>query len=359
MLVITDISDYDFIADCIVKNKINESIKKDMASKVFKLLSNYDKKISNYLSNNNEFELPEKLISEELRYGENPHQVGFLHKDNQVHGIANSVILSGKKMSYNNYLDADVAFSASNNFEKNCVAIVKHSNVCGLSVRDKQINAFKEALKGDPVSAYGGILGLNTEVKEDVAKEIIKNFFEIIIAPKYDEHALNILKTKKNLRIILSNFKSPEYYSLRSISGGFLAQSQNINEDYELNIVSDKKPDNQQLEDLKFAWNLSSFIKSNSIILVKNKTLIGMGAGQPNRVMSVKIAGEVAGKNSNDSVLASDAFFPFIDSVIKADQLGVKCIIQPGGSINDSDVIDEVNRRGIIMIFTNQRRFTH
>ena len=126
-----------------------------------------------------------------------------------------------------------------------------------------------------------------------------------------------------------------------------------------MNIVSDKKPDNQQLEDLKFAWNLSSFIKSNSILLVKNKTLIGMGAGQPNRVMSVKIAGEVAGKNSNGSVLASDAFFPFIDSVIKADELGIKCIIQPGGSINDSDVIDEANRRGMIMIFTNQRRFTH
>ena len=145
----------------------------------------------------------------------------------------------------------------------------------------------------------------------------------------------------------------------RSISGGYLAQSQNINEDYELNIVSEKKPNNQQLDDLKFAWNLCSFIKSNSILLVKNKTLLGMGAGQPNRVMSVKIAGEVAGKKSFDSVLASDAFFPFTDSVIKADELGVKCIIQPGGSINDLDVIEEANKRGIVMIFTNQRRFTH
>jgi len=146
---------------------------------------------------------------------------------------------------------------------------------------------------------------------------------------------------------------------LKSISGGFLAQSQNINEDYEINIVSEKKPDNKQLEDLKFAWNLSSFIKSNSILLVKNKTLLGMGAGQPNRIMSVKIAGEVAGKKSNGSVLASDAFFPFIDSVIKAHELGVKCIIQPGGSINDIDIIKEANKREIVMIFTNQRRFTH
>ncbi len=146
---------------------------------------------------------------------------------------------------------------------------------------------------------------------------------------------------------------------MKSISGGFLAQSQNINEDYEINIVSEKKPDNKQLEDLKFAWNLSSFIKSNSILLVKNKTLLGMGAGQPNRIMSVKIAGEVAGKKSNGSVLASDAFFPFIDSVIKAHELGVKCIIQPGGSINDIDIIKEANKREIVMIFTNQRRFTH
>ena len=231
--------------------------------------------------------------------------------------------------------------------------------MCGLSVRDEQIDAFKEAMQGDPISAYGGILGLNYKVNENVAKEIIKNFFEIIIAPQYDNNALKILKSKKNLRIIESNFKKLEGYSLKSISGGFLAQSQNINEDYELNIVSDKKPDNQQLEDLKFAWNLSSFIKSNSILLVKNKTLLGMGAGQPNRVMSVKIAGEVAGKKSIGSVLASDAFFPFIDSVIKADELGVKCIIQPGGSINDNDVINEANRREIVMIFTNQRRFTH
>ena len=145
----------------------------------------------------------------------------------------------------------------------------------------------------------------------------------------------------------------------RSISGGFLAQSQNINENYDLDIVTERKPDSIQLADLKFAWNLCLFIKSNSIILVKNQTLLGMGAGQPNRVMSVKIAGEVAGKKSNGSILASDAFFPFTDSVIKADDLGVKCIIQPGGSINDKDVINEANNRGIVMIFTNQRRFTH
>ncbi len=359
VLVLIDPLDYDYIAHCIMNDKIDESIKKNLASKVFKFLSNYDKKISNYLSNKKEFEVPNNLISEELRYGENPHQSGFLHKDNSEYGIANSVKLSGKKMSYNNYLDADVAFLAANNFEKNCVAIVKHSNVCGLSVRDIQVDAFKEALQGDPISSYGGILGFNSEIKENAAKEIIKSFFEIIVAPDFNKRSLEILKSKKNLRIIKSKFENTKDIYLRSISGGFLTQSQNINEDYQLNIVSEKSPDNHQLEDLKFAWDLSAFIKSNSILLVKNKTLLGMGAGQPNRVMSVKIAGEVAGKKSIGSVMASDAFFPFTDSIIKADDLGVKCIIQPGGSINDEDVINEANKRGIVMIFTNQRRFTH
>ncbi len=359
ILVISDPSDYDFIADRILDDEVDEAIRKKLATKVFNFLSNYDNKISKYLSNNNEFDFPQNLISEDLRYGENPHQRGILLKSNLNYGVANSIKLSGKKMSYNNYLDADVAFTASHYFEKNSVAIVKHSNVCGLSVNDNQVDAFKAALDGDPISAYGGIIGFNTMVKEEAAKEIVKNFFEIIIAPKFDKKSLLILKSKKNLRIIEAKFKNDEGLLFRSISGGILAQSHNIDEDYDLDIVTEKKPDYEQLSDLKFAWNLCLFIKSNSIILVKNKTLLGMGAGQPNRIMSVKIAGEVAGKKSKGSVLASDAFFPFTDSIIKADNLGIKCIIQPGGSINDEEVIKEANKRGIIMIFTNQRRFTH
>ena len=359
LIVIMDPDDYDFIADCLVKNKLDETIRKKLASKVFNFLSNYDKQISKYLSSNNDLEFPQDLTYENLRYGENPHQLGILLKKNLDYGIANSRILSGKKMSYNNYLDADVAFLSSHSFEKNCVSIVKHSNVCGLSIDNNQAKAFKKALEGDPISSYGGILGFNTEVNPEAAKQIIKNFFEIIVAPKFSKESLEILKTKKNLRIIESKFKESEDLFFRSISGGLLAQSQNIIEDYNFKIVSENKPDKQQLIDLKFAWDLSSFIKSNSILLVKDKTLLGMGAGQPNRVMSVKIAGAVAGKKSNGSVLASDAFFPFTDSVIKADELGVKCIIQPGGSINDEDVINEANDRDIVMIFTNQRRFTH
>tara|TARA_B100000902_G_scaffold400014_1_gene474562 strand:- start:7530 stop:9029 length:1500 start_codon:yes stop_codon:yes gene_type:complete len=359
LIVLSDPSDYSKTIESIIKNKVTDSFKKHLAVKVFRLLSNYDNKISNYLNDTSELNFPKNIEFKNLRYGENPHQKGYIYSNNFNGGIANSKIIAGKKMSYNNYLDSDVAFLSSNYFEKNCVSVVKHTNVCGLSVNKKQIEAFKDSIKGDPISSFGGILGFNSEVEEEVANEIIKNFFEIIVAPKFSEESLNILKSKKNLRIIKANYKNTNELHFRSISGGLLAQSQNLMEGYDQKIVTEIKPSEKQFIDLKFAWDLSSFIKSNSILLVKNKTLLGMGAGQPNRIMSVQIAGEVAGIESNGSVLASDAFFPFPDSIIKAHELGIKCIIQPGGSINDEDVIKEANNREISMIFTGQRRFTH
>ena len=359
IVLISDILDYDLVLNCIAENKLNIDIRKKLASKAFNLLSDYDNKIANYLSGNknNDIKSNEKL--NKLRYGENPHQSGYIQVEESEFGIANSILLSGKEMSYNNYLDADVAFNSTNNFKENCVSIVKHTNICGLSINSNQLKAFKDAVKGDSVSAYGGILGFNSLLEEEVSKEIIKSFFEIVIAPKFSHQALEILKKRKNLRILKAKYSPSSQLYYRSISGGLLAQSQNLDEKYDLKIVTKNKPSNKQLEDLKFAWKLCSFIKSNAIILAKNKTLLGMGAGQPNRVMSVKIAGEVAGEKSVGCVMASDAFFPFPDSIIRASDLGIKSIIQPGGSINDYDVIEEANNRGISMVFTNQRRFTH
>ena len=359
LIVLSDPSDYEQALELIIKENVNESFKKYLASKVFRFLSNYDDNISNYLNDSDKQYFPKNIEFKKLRYGENPHQKGYIYSNNFEGGIANSKIIAGKEMSYNNYLDSDVAFLSSNNFDKNCVSVVKHTNVCGLSVNKKQIIAFKDAVKGDPISSYGGILGFNSEVEEEVAKEIIKSFFEIIVAPKYSKESLNILKSKKNLRIIESKYKNSDELYFRSISGGLLAQSQNILQGYDQRIVTEKKPNEKQFVDLKFAWDLCSFVKSNSILLVKNKTLLGMGAGQPNRIKSVQIAGEVAGTDSDGSILASDAFFPFPDSIIKAYELGVKCIIQPGGSVNDEEVIKEANNREISMIFTGQRRFTH
>ncbi len=359
VVLISDSLDYDLVLNHIAENKLNNEIRKKFAAKAFNLLSDYDSKVANYLSGNTNIENKANQKLNKLRYGENPHQTGYIQVNESENGIANSILISGKKMSYNNYLDADVAFKSTNNFKENCVSIVKHTNICGFSINSNQFKAFKDAIKGDPVSAYGGILGFNSTLKKDVAKEITKSFFEIVIAPNFTYQALEILKKRKNLRIIEAKYSPSNQLYYRSISGGLLAQSQNLDEKYDLKIVTKNKPSDKELEDLKFAWKLCSFIKSNAIILAKNKTLLGMGAGQPNRVMSVKIAGEVAGEKSIGCVMASDAFFPFPDSIIKANDLGVKSIIQPGGSINDSDVIEEANNRGMSMIFTNQRRFTH
>ena len=358
IIVISDVLDYDSVLNCIAEKKLNKDARKKLASKAFNLLSDYDSKIANYLSGNKNTDTKNEKLNK-LRYGENPHQSGYIQVKESEFGIANSILISGKDMSYNNYLDADVAFNSTNNFKEDCVSIVKHTNICGLSINSNQLKAFKDAVKGDPVSAYGGILGFNSLLKEEVSKEIIKSFFEIVIAPDFSNQSLEILKKRKNLRILQAKYSPSNQLYYRSISGGLLAQSQNLDEKYDLKIVTKNKPSSKQLEDLKFAWKLCSFIKSNAIILAKNKTLIGMGAGQPNRVMSVKIAGEVARERSVGCVMASDAFFPFPDSIIRANDLGIKSIIQPGGSINDNDVIEEANNRGISMVFTNQRRFTH
>lgn len=357
VVVISDPLDYDSVLLYTAENKLNKDIRKKLASKAFNLLSDYDSKVANYLSGNKDSITNGKLKS--LRYGENPHQDGYIQVNESENGIANSILISGSEMSYNNYLDADAAFNSTNNFKENCVSIVKHTNICGLSINSNQLKAFNDAVKGDPVSAYGGVLGFNSILEEEVAKEIIKSFFEIVIAPNFSHQAIEILKKRKNLRILQAKYFPSNQLYYRTISGGLLAQSQNLDEKYDLKVVTENKPSKKQLEDLKFAWKLCLFVKSNAIILAKNKTLLGMGAGQPNRVMSVKIAGEVAGKKSFGCVLASDAFFPFPDSIIKASDLGIKCIIQPGGSINDSNVIEEANNRGMSMIFTNQRRFTH
>ena len=295
-----------------------------------------------------------------LRYGENPHQKGSIYsfKDSNS-GIANSSQLNGKEMSYSNFLDADSAFLTANSFEENCVSIIKHTNPCGLSVNDSQLEAFNNAVKGDPISAFGGIIGFNTELTVEVAKLINQSFYEIIVAPSYSKSALSKLKEKKSLRVIQAKYHLKPRSVVKSISGGLLVQTDNLIDDFELSYVTERQPNEDQIKDIIFSWKLASFVKSNAIVLVKDRTLIGMGAGQPNRLMSVKIAGEVAGDESVSSVLASDAFFPFPDAVKMAVDLGINCIVQPGGSVNDEKVINVANDNDISMIFTKQRRFLH
>ena len=365
VLVITDTNDYSFILNKIINSDITEDERHEFAKKAFRYTSNYDAQIARYFEPqdkknietllNNELEFEKKL-----RYGENPHQKGSVYSFRDSNsGIANSSQLNGKEMSYSNFLDADSAFLTANSFEENCVSIIKHTNPCGLSVNDSQIEAFNNAVKGDTISAFGGIIGFNTELTLEVAELINQSFYEIIVAPSYNESALNKLKEKKSLRVIQAKYHLKPMPILKSISGGLLVQTDNLIDDFELNYVTERRPNQDQIKDIIFSWKLVSFVKSNAIVLVKDRTLIGMGAGQPNRLMSVKIAGEVAGDESTNSVLASDAFFPFPDAVKMAVDLGVNCIVQPGGSVNDEKVINVANDNDISMIFTKQRRFLH
>ncbi len=365
VLVITDPSDYGLIINKVIESSISEKERSEFAKKAFDYTADYDFQIAKYFEpaekSNVEALLNYELqFKEDLRYGENPHQKGSIYsfKDSKF-GIANSKQLNGKDMSYSNYLDADSAFITSNSFDKNCVSIIKHTNPCGLSVNDNQLQAFNNALKGDPVSSFGGIIGFNSELTLEVAELICESFYEVVVAPSYNELALNRLKEKKSIRVIQAEYQSEPKPIVRSISGGILIQSSNLIDNFEFKYVTKKQPSRTQIEDMIFSWKLTSFIKSNAIVLVKNNTLIGMGAGQPNRLMSVKIAGEIAGEESKGSVLASDAFFPFPDAVEMAVDFGVSCIVQPGGSINDEKVIDVANNNNISMVFTEQRRFLH
>ncbi len=365
VLVITDPNDYGPIVNKIINSEVTEDERYKFAKKAFSNTSNYDAQIARYFEPQ-EKKTIETLLNNELefkknlRYGENPHQKGSIYsfKDSNS-GIANSSQLNGKEMSYSNFLDADSAFLTANSFEENCVSIIKHTNPCGLSVNDSQLEAFNNAVKGDPISAFGGIIGFNTELTVEVAKLINQSFYEIIVAPSYSKSALSKLKEKKSLRVIQAKYHLKPRSVVKSISGGLLVQTDNLIDDFELSYVTERQPNEDQIKDIIFSWKLASFVKSNAIVLVKDRTLIGMGAGQPNRLMSVKIAGEVAGDESVSSVLASDAFFPFPDAVKMAVDLGINCIVQPGGSVNDEKVINVANDNDISMIFTKQRRFLH
>ena len=264
-------------------------------------------------------------------------------------------------MSYLNFLDADAAFYAANSFPEKCVSIVKHTNSCGLSYNSNQLNAYKLALRGDPVSAFGGIIGLNAEVEQETASEISKTFFDVIIAPSFSQESLKILTAKKNIRLITAKFYK-QSFEYRTINGGLLFQEKdNFTEDISnWDFVTKNQPRKEDLENLQFAWNATRFVKSNAIVISEGKSIIGIGSGQPNRVNSVNLAAKRAEEHiTENSILASDAFFPFPDSIELAEKYNIRTIVQPGGSIRDKEVIKKADEFEIKMIFTNQRHFSH
>ena len=300
----------------------------------------------------------------DLHYGENPHQKASLYADPlSSGGIVRAEQLHGEKVSFNNVQDADAAWGAVSDFAEPAVTVVKHANPCGLAVHPDQPTAYRRAFEGDSVSAYGGIVGFNRTVTAATAEAMQGVLYDVIVAPGYDPEALRILRRRRRTRILQASPPVGDLKNLnaRLVSGGALLQTADvIDEDpASWRAVTDRKPSASELKDLAFAWKVCKHIRSNAILLAKDDTLVGMGAGQPNRVNSVRLALRIAGDKAKGSVMASDAMFPFADNIELAGEGGVSAVAQPGGSIRDDEVIEAANRLNIAMVFTGVRHFKH
>lgn len=300
----------------------------------------------------------------DLRYGENPHQRAALYTFEHGGGIAEAEQLHGKEMSFNNYVDADAAWSLVNEIDETAVAIIKHTNPSGVGVGANNVEAYRLALATDPVSAFGGIVAFNRPVDADAAAAVIEVFSEVIIAPGFHEAALDIFRSKKNLRVLKADLTGVGRTEYKQISGGFLVQDSDLHrlDAADLTIVTSRQPTDDELRSMSFAWTVCKHVRSNAIVFANDRQTLGVGAGQMNRVDSVRIAAMRAERFDLDlrgSALASDAFFPFRDNVDEAAKYGVTAIIQPGGSVKDDESIAAANEHGIAMAFTGVRHFKH
>jgi len=297
-----------------------------------------------------------------LRYGENPHQIAGLYKTGMRSGIANAELLSGKEMSFNNYVDADAAWQLVCEFDEPACAIIKHTNPAGVALGAFTEEAYRRALATDPTSAFGGVVASNLEVDAGAARAIVEIFTEVIIAPEYERAALEILKTKKNLRVLRAREReNREGVEYKQITGGMLVQTRDnhkLNRE-DLKIVTEREPTEDEIRDLLFAWTVCKHTKSNAIVYAREGQTVGVGAGQMSRVDSVKLGAMRAQLPIKGSVLASDAFFPFRDGIDEAAKHGITAVIQPGGSVRDPEVIAAADEHGLAMVFTGVRHFKH
>jgi phosphoribosylaminoimidazolecarboxamide formyltransferase/IMP cyclohydrolase len=373
VIIVVDPADYETVLNKLKAGGPDLAERKRLAQKAFQHVAMYDTAISQDLRQDMPG-FPEEMTIAlkkryDLRYGENPHQKGAFYSEQNVvkqdTGITWAKQLWGKELSFNNILDAEAAWWAASDFPDTTVSIVKHTNTCGLASHPDLDEAYRRAFSGDPVSAYGGIVACNRTVNLKMAQEMKPTFYEIALAPGFDADALEELKKKKNMRIMVVEkdcaLKTRDYLDFRRVRGGLLVQDSDTisDEDMKMSIVTKRSPTPEEMEDLKFAWRAVKHIKSNAIVMAKDRTLLGMGAGQPNRVTSVFLAKSKAGENAYGSVMASDAMFPFSDSVEQASEAGVTAIIQPGGSIRDDDSIKAADSHGIAMVFTGIRHFLH
>ena len=361
VVVITEANDYHpVMQEWEEKGEISFETKKYLAAKVFNLTSAYDAAIANFLSDTpyQEYLSLSYRKMMDLRYGENPHQKAAYYVSTTRHGAMRDIeILNGKALSFNNIRDMDVAWKVVNEFEEIACCGLKHSTPCGVALGATPHEAYSKAYECDPVSIFGGIVALNRTVDETTAAEMKKIFLEIIIAPGFTDKALEILKKKKNLRLIKANYAPQDKLNPVQVDGGILLQDtddQMFGE--ELKTVTQKTPTEQQMRDMIFGMKVVKHVKSNAIVVVKDAMALGIGTGETNRIWAAQQAIERAGKGS---VMASDAFFPFRDVVDAAAQAGIEAIIQPGGSIRDQESIEACDQHGIAMVFTGMRHFKH
>jgi phosphoribosylaminoimidazolecarboxamide formyltransferase/IMP cyclohydrolase len=372
--VLTNPKDYKSFTDEINKNQgsISLDLSFSLAKKAFEKTSAYDSAINNYLSSDSQNQFPDQLtktISKvmDLRYGENPHQEAAFYKDSSedVGSLSSFDQIQGKELSFNNLNDSDTAWECVKKFSQPTCVIVKHANPCGVASTGSLKESYEAAFKTDPTSAFGGIIAFNKSLDQETASLIINQFAEVIIAADFTEGALKIFRNKPNVRLLKIKIENNNTeFDFKKIGGGWLIQTPDIHtlDINDCNVVTDLKPTDEQLDDMKFAWVVSQYVKSNAIVFCKNKQTLGIGAGQMSRVDSTKIASLKADNANIDlaqSVVASDAFFPFRDGIDVIASHGAKCIIQPGGSIKDEEVIDAANEHGIVMLFTNIRHFKH
>jgi len=378
--IVTSPSDYDAIAKEMESSggSLSLSTKWRLAQKAFATTAAYDSAIASTLEgigapekDDGNFELgkvegfPATLRltfqkAADLRYGENPHQKAALYSDGSGKGIANGKQLQGKELSYNNIVDLQAAWDLAQEFEESVCAIIKHTNPCGTAVGATLAQAYKRALECDPVSAFGGVIGVNRPIDRETATEMAKLFVEAIAAAGFDEAAREIFAAKKNLRLV-EVVPLQQKWVVKNVSGGVLLQDNDVRPlaEADLKIVTERKPTQEEMRDLLFAWKVCKHVKSNAILYARNGQTTGVGAGQMSRVDSAKIGAMKSVLGIKGSVAASDAFFPFPDGVEEIAKAGATAVIQPGGSVRDQEVIDAANRLGLAMVFTGVRHFRH
>lgn len=369
VIVVTDNNDYEEIIDKLKENNLDINYRRKLAKKAFNYTSYYDSIISSYFNKLDEDLFPDRLSLtykkvDSLRYGENPHQKAAFYKEvEDIEGtLSNAKQLHGKELSFNNINDSNGAIKILKEFKEPTIVGIKHANPSGIGSGKRIEEAYEKMFQCDRESIFGGIIASNREINRKTAKYASEIFLEVIIAPSYSEEALEILRKKKNIRLLqIDNIGKNNYneFDIKKTIGGLLVQERDeiLVEDYE--IVTKRKPTEKELEDLLFTFKCIKHINSNGVIIAKDKGTIGIGLGEVNRYWATQKAIERSGEKIENAVLASDGFFPFKDSIEILGQAGIKAIIQPGGSIKDKEVIEEADRHGIAMIFTGIRHFKH